>query len=112
MSKPPEGFLGQFEQMTLLSVLQLDNRAYGVELRKHLEAQTGRAVSHGALYVTLDRLEAKGLVASESSPAPAQRGGRPRRYVSVTPAGTRALADARRAMLTLWQGVEEVLDRS
>jgi DNA-binding PadR family transcriptional regulator len=112
MSKPTEGFLGQFEQMTLLAVLQLGNSAYGVQLRQHLESQTARPVSHGALYVTLDRLEAKGLVESQSGRQEQTRGGRPRRYVSVTAAGTKALADARRAMLTLWHGVEEVLDRS
>lgn len=112
MSKPGDGFLGQFEQMTLLAVLQLENSAYGVQLRKHLESQTGRLVSHGALYVTFDRLEAKGLIESQSGRQQESRGGRPRRYVSVTPAGTKALADARRAILTLWQGVEGVLDRS
>ncbi len=112
MSKPTEAFLGQFEQMTLLGVLQLENSAYGVQLRQHLESQTGRKVSHGALYVTLDRLEAKGLIESQPGQQDTTRGGRPRRYVSVTAAGTKALADARRAMLTLWQGVEEVLDRT
>lgn len=112
MKQSNDGFLGQFEQMTLLAVLQLENSAYGVQLRKHLEQRTGRPVSHGALYVTLDRLEDKGFVQSDSGRREPGRGGRPRRYVSVTPAGTRALAEARRAMLNLWQGVEEVLDRS
>lgn len=100
---------GQFEMMVMLALLQLDNRAYGAAVRAHMEARTARAVSYGALYVTFDRLEDKGWVQSEAEPAPG-RGGRPRRYVTVTAAGKRALAGARRAMDALWEGVDAALD--
>lgn len=101
-----DGYLGEFEQMLMLAALRLGDEAYGAAMSAELEAQVGRRVSRGAVYVTLDRLEAKGLLSSRMSPPRAERGGRPRRMISVTPEGVQALRDSRAALETLWDGVE------
>lgn len=107
-----EGFLGEFEQMLLLAALHLGDEAYGVRLMEELEGRVGRKVSRGSVYVTLDRLEDKGWIASEQSASRPERGGRPRRIVSVTPDGKAALRKSREALLALWSGLEEALDAS
>jgi len=104
--------LGEFEQTVLLATLHRADSAgtpYGASILEELQERTGRRVSRGALYVTLDRLEAKGLVRSRlEGPTPA-RGGRRRRYVEVTRAGLRALSASRATLLSLWQGLEDRL---
>jgi DNA-binding PadR family transcriptional regulator len=102
-------FLGEFEQMVLLSIVQLGDDAYGVKIREEIEARTGRDVARGALYTTLDRLDAKGLVTSETGDATTERGGRPRRYFTVSPVGMEALRASRKALLNLWTGIEGTL---
>lgn len=103
-------FLGEFEQMLLLAMLRLGEEAYGPRLIEELEATAGRSVSRGSVYVTLDRLEDKGLLASTLSEARPERGGRPRRVVSVTPEGLRQLRKSREALMALWEGVEDALE--
>lgn len=104
-------YVGEFEQMVLLSIMRLGDRAYGLAIRRELEATAGRKPSSGALYTTLDRLEKKGLVATTAGEATSDRGGRPRRYVEVTTEGREALALARSSLLALWDGLERALDR-
>jgi DNA-binding PadR family transcriptional regulator len=101
-----DGYLGEFEQMLLLAALHLGEEAYGAALGQELEARVGRRVSRGAIYVTLDRLEAKGLVTSSLSAPRPERGGRPRRVVTVTPQGIAQLQASREALVTLWDGLE------
>lgn len=101
-----EGYLGEFEQMLLLAALHLGEDAYGAALGQELEARVGRRVSRGAIYVTLDRMEAKGLVTSSLSAPRPERGGRPRRVVTVTPEGIAQLQASREALVTLWDGLE------
>lgn len=101
-----EGYLGEFEQMLLLTALRLGEEAYGAAMSQELEERVGRRVSRGAIYVTLDRLEAKGLIQSRMSPPRAERGGRPRRLIEVTPRGMEQLHAARDALNTLWEGLE------
>ena len=101
-----DGYLGEFEQMILLAALRLGEEAYGAHMGRELEEQVGRRVSRGAVYVTLDRLEAKGLLRSSMSASRPERGGRPRRVVRVTPEGVEALKESRQALETLWDGVE------
>ena len=102
-------FLGEFEQMVLLSIVQLGDEAYGVKIREEIEARTERDVARGALYTTLDRIEVKGLVTSVTGDSTAERGGRPRRYFAVSPVGMEALRASRKALLNLWTGIEEAL---
>ena len=101
-----EGFLGEFEQMLLLAALRLGDDAYGVALMRELETAVGRRVSRGSVYVTLDRMEEKGWVQSSLSAARQERGGRPRRIVKVTADGIAQLRRSKKALQTLWEGVE------
>jgi len=104
-----DGFLGEFEQMLLLTAMRLDADAYGVRLMEELERSVGRRVSRGSVYVTLDRLEDKGWIESQTAAPAGNRGGRPRRVVRVTPEGKEALRKSRAALLTLWDGLEHAL---
>src|SRR5688572_24397547 len=101
-------FLGEFEHLVLATALRL-KKGYGAELVRELEERTGRRVQGGALYVTLDRLERKGYVVSRMGEPDAKRGGRPKRFVQVTAAGVRALAEHREALLRIWEGLEQKL---
>ncbi len=103
-------YLGEFEQMVLLASLHLGDEAYGVRLTQEIQERSGREVSRGALYVTFDRLEAKGLIASNYGDPSDTRGGRRRRYVSVTAQGLAALRESRQALMGLWRGLEAKLD--
>ena len=94
-------FLGEFEQIILLAVLRLAGDAYGMEVRREIETRTGRDASIGAVYATLDRLEAKGLVRSHEE----TRGERPRKLYQVTAVGTRSLAATHRAVSSMWEGL-------
>jgi DNA-binding PadR family transcriptional regulator len=103
------GLLGAFEQYVLLAVLHLGAEAYGVRISDEITRRSGRDVSRGSLYVTFDRLEAKGLIVSEYGDGSDKRGGRRRRYVSLTPTGVEALRGAREELMRLWEGLEGVL---
>ena len=103
--------IGEFEQLVLLAVLQLGDGAYAVPVRNLIATRTGRDVARGALYTALERLEAKALVISRLGEPLAERGGRPRRYFTVTPAGIGLLRDARAAVANLSEGLESVLER-
>lgn len=102
--------LGTFEQLVLLAILQLGDRAYGLEIAREIERHTERSTSRSALYVTFDRLEKKGYLASRLGDPSAERGGRPKRFVRVTRAGVRAVRDSRRTLLSLWRGLDSVLE--
>ena len=108
---PERKYLGEFEQMVAAAILRLDDRAYGVSIIDLIEARTGRSVSSGALSVTLDRMEKKGLLQSRLGDADDGRGGRPRRYVELTEDGLAAATEARAAMLNLWRGLGEAYGR-
>ena len=102
--------LGGFEHQILLSILRLGDETYTVPIVLELEQQTGREAAPAAVYIALRRLEKKGLVSSRLDDAAGTRGARTRRLVSITPAGVDALSESRRALVTLWDGVEERLD--
>ena len=82
--------LGEFEYLILTVAATLDEDAYGAAIRVQIEQKTGRRCSIGALYTTIERLEAKGLLKTWMSDATPQRGGRAKRMVRVTPKGTHA----------------------
>ena len=102
-------YLGEFEHIVLLAILQLGDAAYAPAILEEIERRTGRTPSSGSMYVTLDRLEDKGLLRSRLADAADERGGRPRRYVTVTAFGLRELRASRTALLELWRGLEGVL---
>lgn len=107
MTEPP--YLGEMEQIILLAVLRLGDGAYATPILEEIEVQAGRRVARGALYTALDRLETKGCLRSRLGDPLPERGGRARRYFSLTPAALRALKTSRGALLRLWQGVESQL---
>lgn len=93
--------VGGFEEIVLLSVLQVGDDAYGVKIRQTAEEAVGRPVSIGAIYATLDRLERKGFVTSWKGEAKPERGGRAKRYFKVNAAGVKALNEAETIRKTL-----------
>jgi PadR family transcriptional regulator PadR len=96
------GPLGVFEEQVLVAVLRAADDAYGMSVRREIEAATGRDLAIGAVYATLDRLEAKGLATSSRT----HGAGPSRRLFAVSPAGARALAETRAMRERLWHGVD------
>ena len=109
---PKSPYLGEFEYAVLLAVLHLREDAYAVPIRELIEERTGRPVARGALYTALERLEAKACVRSRMGDPTPERGGRARRYFSLTPLGLRALRSTHTALARLSQGLETVLEES
>jgi DNA-binding PadR family transcriptional regulator len=97
--------LGHFELLVLLAVLRHESEAYGVPIAHAIEQSTGRPVVLASVYNTLDRLEEKGLVRSTVGQPTPERGGRAKRYFSITTAGLREVSAAKRALTTLWRGI-------
>ena len=98
--------LGDFEQMVLLAIAHLGGEAYGIPIVEEIERRTGRSVARAAVYITLRRLEEKGLVSSWMSDPTPERGGKARRYVKLTSDGARALREARQIAERMWQGLD------
>ena len=93
--------LGEFEQLALLAILRLGQNAYGTTIREAIEHATSRVVAIGALYTTLDRLERKGFVQSESGEPTPERGGRAKRYFTLTSSGELLLRKSLEALRAL-----------
>ena len=103
-------YLGVFEQIILLAILRLGENAYGVTIRQEIQSRTGRPVSIGAIYTTLDRLERKGFVKSWlANPTPA-RGGRAKRYFKLDAPGASALKDSHRVFKDMWEGIKPIVE--
>jgi PadR family transcriptional regulator PadR len=98
--------LGEFEQIVLLAILRLGDEAYGVTVREEILRCTGREVSPGALYTTLGRMEDKGIIQSRSGEPTPERGGRAKRFLTVTKLGRAALVEAQRAYQSLLLGLD------
>jgi PadR family transcriptional regulator len=98
--------LGEFEQVVLLAVLRLGDGAYAVPVQEEILRCTGRDVSRGSIYITLDRLETKGYLKSRLADPTPERGGRAKRYYTLRPRAVEALRESRRALVALWSGLE------
>lgn len=96
-----EAPLGTFEEQVMLAVLRTDREAYGMAVRREIERVADREVAIGAVYATLDRLEAKGLVDSSRTQEEGSR-----RVFTVTARGATTLAETRAMRERLWQGVD------
>lgn len=94
--------LGSLEEQVMLAVVRTGSEAYGMNARRELEGVTGREVTIGSVYATLDRLEAKGLVTSTRTSGSDATS---RRVFAVTAAGARSLAHTRAVRDRLWSGV-------
>ena len=99
-------YLGEFEHIIVLALLRLDDRAYGVSVRQEIEFRTNRAVSIGAVYATLDRLETKGFVKSHRGDPTPERGGRSKRFFRVTAKGVAAVNRTQRALQRMTEGLD------
>src|SRR3954466_12195290 len=98
--------LGAFEPAVLLALVRLGEEAYGRAIRREVEARLARNVSAGAVHATLERLERKGLVASDLGSGTPIRAGRPRRVYRLKPDGLRALNQTRETLDSLWRGLK------
>jgi PadR family transcriptional regulator PadR len=101
-------FLGEFEHIVVLALLRLADQAYGVTVRQEIEVRTGREVSIGAIYATLDRLETKGYVKSHLGDPTPERGGRSKRFFHVTAKGVAAVNRTHRALRSMTEGLDLV----
>ena len=97
--------LGEFEQTVLLAILRLGENAYGVTIRAEIAAHTRREPASGALYTTLDRMEEKGLVQSRFGDPTPQRGGRAKRFFTVTKRGRVGVTSAQLSYQSLLRGL-------
>jgi PadR family transcriptional regulator PadR len=104
--------VGEFEATVLMAVLHLSNDAVGAAVREDIARRTGRAVARGAVYVTLDRLESKGLLTSRLDASTPERGGHPRRFFRVTALGLKAVRHALAMVERMRSGLEPILGRS
>jgi len=104
--------LGEFEVLLILAILHLaeaGDEPYGSSIRAEIEARSGRPVSRGSIYVTLDRLEDKRLLSSRAGASSSDRGDRPKRVFKVTPAGLKAARASVAAVTRMQRGLESVL---
>ncbi len=102
------GFLGGFELLVLLALIGLHDEAYGVPIAEAIEETSGRDVALGSVYITLERLERKGLVTSRLGEPTASRGGRAKTYFRITPKGLQEVRRARRTLTALWTGIPQL----
>lgn len=101
--------LGEFQQLVLLAVMRVvqhGDDAYGITVHEEIKTRADRRVARGAVYMTLDRLEKKGLLVSRVTDPTPERGGRAKRCYEVTAAATDALRASRRVLLSFWEGLE------
>ena len=108
---PPAPPLRDLELAVLLAVLAVGDDAYPLAIRDAIEARTGRSVSRAAVFITLERLEDKGLVTSRFGDATPVRGGRPKRFFRPTTAGRAAVRQALDLVAAMTAGLEAVLKR-
>lgn len=102
--------LGEFEQRVLLAILRCDDDPPAADVRRELERLQGREVSRGAFYTTLERLEAKGLLTWRLR-SRGRSSDLPERCLQVTPDGMKALRELRKALLSMWGGLEPLFDK-
>jgi PadR family transcriptional regulator PadR len=103
---PRGDLLGSLEYIVLLALVQLGSDAYGMSVRREIESRTGRNLSIGAVYATLDHLEAKGLVSSSVGEPTAARGGRAKRHFRIEAAGESALTASEDAIRKMSAGLK------
>jgi PadR family transcriptional regulator len=100
-------YLGEFEELVLLSVASLMDQAYGVATMKYITKETGRSVNISAVHEVLRRLEQKGFLKSKMGGATTERGGRRKRFFVLTSGGRKTLEEAMRIRVQLYKRVPE-----
>jgi DNA-binding PadR family transcriptional regulator len=104
----PRHLLTDFELMILLAILRIGSDAYGVPIAEEIERTGGRRAALGAIYAALDRLERNGLISSVLGEPTPERGGRAKRFFTVTPHGLRGVKETQRALVALWKDVPQL----
>jgi PadR family transcriptional regulator PadR len=107
----PPDYIGEFEQLVLMTILRLGDQAYGATVRDEIADRTGREVSLSAVYTTLERLEHKKMLRSRVGEPTPQRGGRRKRYFALSAAGEHALQTSWQRLKRVAEGLEPLLDR-
>ena len=97
--------LGEFEQLLMFALLELDADAHGVTIRHAIAERTGREVSPGAVYTALERLESRGFVSSRVGDTTPARGGRRRKYYDLKPEGAEALKRSYELLSNMAEGL-------
>jgi PadR family transcriptional regulator PadR len=105
----PNTYLGEFEQLVLLAVLRLEDDAYGATIARLIEESTGRRVSIGAIYTTLERLQAKGYIRSRVGAPTGERGGRRRKIYTLDRIGHLAITRAFASWTNMTRGLKPKL---
>jgi PadR family transcriptional regulator PadR len=100
-----ESYLGEFEHIILLTIMRLKGEAYGVNVRQQIKELIDRDVSIGALYATIDRLEKKSYIIARSGDPTPERGGRAKRYFTLTSNGIKVLKQTKNSLDMLWSGL-------
>ena len=95
----------------LLAIARLSDAAYGVSIRDEIKARTGRSVSRGAIYITLDRLESRGYLRTWLADPTPERGGKAKRLCALEASGVRALIESRKTLEQMWLGLDPILGR-
>jgi DNA-binding PadR family transcriptional regulator len=98
-----KGYLGEFEELVLLTVASLGEEAYGVSIKEDIESRTDRSLSIGALHSTITRLEEKGFLKSRMGDPTQERGGRRKRFFTLTQEGKIALHSMKDLRDELWK---------
>ena len=107
----PPSYIGEFEQLVLMTILRLGDHAYGATIRDDIADRTGRDVSLSAVYTTLERLEDKKLLRSRVGDPTPQRGGRRKRFFSLSAAGEQALQATWQRLKKAAEGLEPLLEK-
>jgi PadR family transcriptional regulator len=103
---PRGDLVGTLEHIVLLALVHLGSNAYGMTVRREIEQRTGRDISIGAIYTTLQRLESKGYVSSTVGEPTAERGGRAKRMFRLEAEGRRALRASQTAIAQMTAGIQ------
>lgn len=103
--------LGEFEELVMLAALRLGPEAYGLSIAREIEKTASRSASRASVYVTLRRLEGRGLISTRREAENDAPNGKPRRFVSVEARGLQLLRDSMRGRQRMWSGLEHVLEK-
>ena len=105
-------YLGEFEEIVILTVGILNNEAYSVAIKDEIESRLSRTVSMGALHTALKRLEDKGYLRSYAGEVTEDRAGRPRRYFEITAMGKKAMQYVKATRDELWKAIPKTVIQS
>ena len=102
--------LSRSDEILMLAILRLKDNAYGVSIVKEVRKRTGKSLTFGSLWVSLDILNKRGFVTKRLADPTPRRGGRRKIYYSLSPKGLKALENTREFQRSLWEGIPARLE--